>query len=85
MKIATWNINSARLRVGLIEKLLAEAAPDILCLQEIKCESHLFPAEALAAMEDFDGWFRATVDGTLTISSPAGGPTIVRAMVPCAS
>lgn len=35
--------------MGLIEKLLTEAAPDILCLQEIKCESHLFPAEALAA------------------------------------
>lgn len=50
ISVATWNINSARLRVGLIEKLLTEAAPDILCLQEIKCESHLFPAEALAAL-----------------------------------
>ena len=50
ISVATWNINSARLRVGLIEKLLCEAAPDILCLQEIKCESHLFPAEALAAL-----------------------------------
>jgi hypothetical protein len=50
LSVATWNINSARLRVGLIEKLLTEAAPDILCLQEIKCESHLFPAEALAAL-----------------------------------
>ncbi len=50
LSVATWNINSARLRIGLIEKLLGQAAPDILCLQEIKCESHLFPAEALAAM-----------------------------------
>ena len=50
LTVATWNINSARLRVGLIEKLLTEAAPDILCLQEIKCESHLFPASALAAL-----------------------------------
>lgn len=50
ISVATWNINSARLRIGLIEKLLTEAAPDILCLQEIKCESHLFPAEALAAL-----------------------------------
>lgn len=50
LSVATWNINSARLRLGLIEKFLSEAAPDILCLQEIKCESHLFPAAALAAL-----------------------------------
>jgi len=50
LSVATWNINSARLRLDLIVKFLSEAAPDILCLQEIKCESHLFPAAALAAL-----------------------------------
>ena len=30
--IATWNINSVRLRAGLVERLLREEAPDILCL-----------------------------------------------------
>ena len=50
LAVATWNINSARLRLPIIEKYLKQEAPDILCLQEIKCESHLFPAEALAAM-----------------------------------
>jgi exodeoxyribonuclease III len=34
--IATWNINSVRLRAGLVERLLLEHAPDILCLQETK-------------------------------------------------
>ena len=34
--IATWNINSLRLRAGLVERFLAEHAPDVLCLQETK-------------------------------------------------
>jgi len=50
MKIATWNINSVRLRLGLIERLAAEHAPDVLCLQETKVVNADFPAEALADM-----------------------------------
>ncbi|MAY19911.1 MAG: exodeoxyribonuclease III [Erythrobacteraceae bacterium] len=50
LSVATWNINSARLRLPIIEKYLTEHAPDVLCLQEIKCQEHQFPAEALAAL-----------------------------------
>ncbi|MEO1220065.1 MAG: exodeoxyribonuclease III [Pseudomonadota bacterium] len=50
LSIATWNINSARLRLPIIEKYLSEHSPDILCLQEIKCQEHQFPAEALARL-----------------------------------
>ena len=50
MKIATWNINSVRLRLGLIERLTHEAAPDVLCLQETKVVNDAFPAQALAEM-----------------------------------
>jgi len=59
LSVATWNINSVRLRVGLVEQFLREQAPDILCLQEIKCETGLFPAEALAAM----GYVHQAVSG----------------------
>ena len=45
LSIATWNINSVRLRSGLVEKLLTEHEPDILCLQEIKCMNDQFPAK----------------------------------------
>jgi exodeoxyribonuclease-3 len=45
-KIATWNINSVRLRIGLVERLLAAENPDILCLQEIKCVNDAFPLKA---------------------------------------
>lgn len=45
--LATWNINSVRLRIGLVAKLLREKSPDILCLQETKCPQGQFPAAAL--------------------------------------
>jgi len=46
VSIATWNINSVRLRIDQVGRLLTEQAPDVLCLQEIKCAEHLFPHEA---------------------------------------
>jgi exodeoxyribonuclease-3 len=45
LKLATWNINSVRLRAALVARLLKQAQPDILCLQEIKCVEELFPRE----------------------------------------
>ncbi len=44
--IATWNINSVRLRMPLVERFLAEFQPDVLCLQETKCPDDLFPMKA---------------------------------------
>jgi exodeoxyribonuclease-3 len=46
LSIATWNINSVRLRIGLVRRLLAEQRPDVLCLQEIKCREANFPFAA---------------------------------------
>jgi exodeoxyribonuclease III len=46
MKIASWNINSVRARIDIVERFLTEMAPDILCLQETKAENGSFPAKA---------------------------------------
>ncbi|RMD90582.1 MAG: exodeoxyribonuclease III [Alphaproteobacteria bacterium] len=43
LRIATWNINSVRARLPLLERFLADYAPDVLCLQEIKVETASFP------------------------------------------
>ncbi len=48
--IATWNINSVRLRAGLVERLLSEEAPDILCLQECKAPVDKMPMDRFAAL-----------------------------------
>ena len=50
MKIATWNVNSVRIRVPHVSRYLTRAAPDLLLLQEIKCEAANFPSEAFAAL-----------------------------------
>jgi exodeoxyribonuclease-3 len=45
LKIASWNINSVRARPALVERLVAEQQPDILCLQETKANNDVFPVE----------------------------------------
>ena len=50
MRLVTWNINSVRLRIGLVKRLTEEAAPDVLCLQETKTQDEFFPVEALKEM-----------------------------------
>ncbi|MBT6134949.1 MAG: exodeoxyribonuclease III, partial [Kordiimonadaceae bacterium] len=47
--IATWNINSVRLRAALVTKLLRDEGPDVLCLQECKSPVDKIPAEVFAA------------------------------------
>ena len=50
MRIATWNVNSVRQRLPHLIDYLAKAAPDVLCLQELKCVDESFPrAEVEAA------------------------------------
>jgi len=48
--LATWNINSVRLREPIVMKLLAEEAPDILCLQECKSPVEKIPTEGFASL-----------------------------------
>jgi exodeoxyribonuclease-3 len=49
VKLATWNVNSLRVRLPQVLDWLAEAQPDVLALQETKLQDPDFPAEALAA------------------------------------
>lgn len=48
MKIATWNVNSLTARHQHVLDWLASAAPDLLCLQELKLTDDKFPFDALA-------------------------------------
>jgi exodeoxyribonuclease-3 len=45
LTIASWNVNSVRARIAIVERFLREEAPDILCLQETKAEDKVFPAD----------------------------------------
>ncbi|MEM6438269.1 MAG: exodeoxyribonuclease III [Pseudomonadota bacterium] len=50
LTICTWNINSVRLREGLVARLLEEERPDVLCLQETKSPVDKIPTEAFEAL-----------------------------------
>lgn len=50
MMIATWNVNSVKARIDTVRTWLAEAAPDIVCLQEIKTTDDAFPTEVFEAL-----------------------------------
>ncbi len=47
MRVMTWNINSVRLRLPLLLKILSDKQPDIVCLQETKCPDEFFPTQSL--------------------------------------
>lgn len=49
-KLVTWNVNSVRMRLSLIERFVEAYQPDILCLQEIKCANESFPTDAFSQM-----------------------------------
>ncbi len=51
MRVATWNVNSIKAHLEAVTRWLREAKPDIVCLQEIKCEEQGFPA---AVFEDLN-------------------------------
>jgi len=44
MRIATWNVNSIKQRLEHLLAWLKEAEPDVVCLQELKCQDEAFPA-----------------------------------------
>ena len=50
LTVASWNINSVRLRAPLVQQLLTDRAPDVLCLQETKSPVDKIPAEVFAAL-----------------------------------
>jgi len=45
MKLATWNVNSIKIRSAAAREWLGEHQPDVLLMQELKCEAAAFPAD----------------------------------------
>jgi len=50
LNLVTWNINSVRLRIDLVKRVVDELKPDVFCLQETKTPDEFFPREAAEAM-----------------------------------
>ena len=56
MKIATYNINGINGRLTNLLRWLSETEPDVVCLQELKCENHKFPEQALLDIGYYAIW-----------------------------
>jgi exodeoxyribonuclease-3 len=50
MKIATWNVNSVKARLDTARTWLADASPEVVCMQEIKTTDEGFPTEAFESL-----------------------------------
>jgi exodeoxyribonuclease III len=50
VRIATWNVNSLKVRLPRVEEWLAEVQPDVLCMQETKLTDDAFPALTFASL-----------------------------------
>jgi exodeoxyribonuclease-3 len=79
LRLATWNVNSVRLRLEQVFRFAREHRPDVLCLQEIKCETAAFPAEAFIAagyphlkIVGQKGWHGVAIASSLPLE--AAGP-----------
>lgn len=66
MRIATWNVNSIRQRLTQLLAFLRDTAPDVLCLQEIKCEDAAFPRAEIE-----DAGYNVVVHGQKTFNGVA--------------
>ena len=66
MKLATWNVNSLKVRLPHLTDWLARARPDIVCLQELKLEDAKFPRAELQA-----AGFECAVSGQKTYNGVA--------------
>jgi len=66
MQIVTWNVNSVRARLPRVLEFLERKKPDVVALQEIKCQDEQFPYEAIA-----DAGYQAAVFGQKTYNGVA--------------
>jgi exodeoxyribonuclease-3 len=79
MRIATWNVNSLKVRLPRVEEWLAYAKPDVLCLQETKLSDAAFPHMAFAALgyetahHGVGQWNGVAILSRVGISEPVAG------------
>jgi len=66
MKLASWNVNSLKVRLPHLTDWLAKAQPDVVCLQELKLEDAKFPRSELEA-----AGYQAAVSGQKTYNGVA--------------
>jgi exodeoxyribonuclease-3 len=82
VKIATYNINGVNKRLGNLMDWLADAAPDVVCLQELKATDRQFPATALADAGYGAVWRGESSWNGVAILARGSEPVLTRSELP---
>lgn len=82
MKIATFNINNVNKRLDNLLAWLAQAEPDVVCLQELKADQEAFPADALHALGYGAVWHGERSWNGVAILARGQDPVLTRSSLP---
>jgi exodeoxyribonuclease-3 len=82
VKIATFNINNVNRRLPNLLQWLAEAEPDVVCLQELKAAQHAFPADAIQAAGYHAAWQGQQTWNGVAILARGVPPVVTRRTLP---
>lgn len=82
MKIATYNVNGVNGRLEVLLRWLEEAAPDVVCLQELKAPDEKFPIEAIEAAGYGAVWHGQKAWNGVAILSRGQQPLLTRKGLP---
>ena len=82
MKIATFNINDVNKRLCNLLAWLEQSAPDVVCLQELKCEQTRFPADAFREVGYGAAWRGQRSWNGVAILAKGADPIITRTELP---
>jgi exodeoxyribonuclease III len=82
MKIATFNINNINKRFAGLARWLEKAKPNVVCLQELKCEDGKFPATELRALGYEAVWKGQRSWNGVAILSRGAAPVVTAEALP---
>ncbi len=82
MKIATFNINNVNKRLANLIDWLAQSSPDVVCLQELKCEQGAFPIDALRKVGYEAAWQGQRSWNGVAILAKGAEPIVIRTELP---
>jgi exodeoxyribonuclease III len=78
LRIASWNVNSVRLRAEQVARFIQQESPDVICMQEIKCQAGEFPKQAFEdaglphlAISGQKGWHGVAIASRLPLEAAA--------------
>ncbi|HEX4893269.1 MAG TPA: exodeoxyribonuclease III [Hyphomicrobiaceae bacterium] len=82
MKISSLNINDVNKRLPTLLRWLRDARPDVVCLQELKCEQRAFPVAAIKDAGYHAAWVGQRTWNGVAILSKTRAPEVTRIALP---